>query len=605
MSGVIISVFSLSFMISVVDLVWHGFQEPNWLNHRYSFMLSFLMLVMAYKAFNDIEEISGKVHLTTAAFIFFFLVVAQKYTFASYDKEKGAPLDPFQTIGFTLVCIAVYLIILGVYKKAINKKSIGLILALVVSIEMFGNGLSNTVGLGKDVIYSSYSSYNDFMNKMRPIVDKVQEMDPSFYRMEKINHRRTNDNMALSIRGLSNSSSTLNKETVAFLNNFGYSSAAHKSTYYGGNILNDSLLGLRYIIADNDDPDESRNENDSIKSTLERYYELYTYDDNYNVYYNPYALSLAYAVSSGISEFEFVNDSGKNIFHNPYDRLNAIITAMLGSEEEVKVFVPIDRVSTDTKNCDTGYIDSHIKYSPESKDSSAFVTYSFVTDRAGDVYFYLPSSYPREVELTLNGDSYGTFYGSDRSRSLLLGYFEEGEEITLKMKLKSTVLYVKDDVNSFYYIDDDVLKNSMNALSKTQLVIDDDYSENHITGSITTVLDKQTILTTIAYDRGWKVKVDGKEVETYKSLDALVTFDIDEAGEHSIEFIYCPDVYVYGMIGSGMFILLFAALVVFEKPIYSFIYRKLYDEGEEDKNKDEEDELDEDFLSGASCEDSQ
>jgi uncharacterized membrane protein YfhO len=411
--------------------------------------------------------------------------------------------------------------------------------------------------------------------------------------------------MALSIRGLSNSSSTLNKETVAFLNNFGYSSAAHKSTYYGGNILNDSLLGLRYIIADNDDPDESRNENDSIKSTLERYYELYTYDDNYNVYYNPYALSLAYAVSSGISEFEFVNDSGKNIFHNPYDRLNAIITAMLGSEEEVKVFVPIDRVSTDTKNCDTGYIDSHIKYSPESKDSSAFVTYSFVTDRAGDVYFYLPSSYPREVELTLNGDSYGTFYGSDRSRSLLLGYFEEGEEITLKMKLKSTVLYVKDDVNSFYYIDDDVLKNSMNALSKTQLVIDDDYSENHITGSITTVLDKQTILTTIAYDRGWKVKVDGKEVETYKSLDALVTFDIDEAGEHSIEFIYCPDVYVYGMIGSGMFILLFAALVVFEKPIYSFIYRKLYDEGEEDKNKDEEDELDEDFLSGASCEDSQ
>ena len=41
MSGVIITVFSVSFMISVVDLVWHGFQEPNWLNYRYSFMLSF------------------------------------------------------------------------------------------------------------------------------------------------------------------------------------------------------------------------------------------------------------------------------------------------------------------------------------------------------------------------------------------------------------------------------------------------------------------------------------------------------------------------------------------------------------------------------------
>ena len=598
MSGVIITVFSVSFMISVVDLVWHGFQEPNWLNYRYSFMLSFLMLVMAYKAFNNIEEISGKVHLTTAAFIFFFLMVAQKYTFSSYNKENGAELDPFQTIGFTLICLAIYLIILGVYKKAINKKSVGLILALVVSVEMFANGLTNTVGLGKDVIYSSYSSYNDFMDKMRPIVDQVQAMDTSFYRMEKINHRRTNDNMALSIRGLSNSSSTLNKETVGLLNNFGYSSAAHKSTYYGGNILNDSLLGLRYIIADNDDMDESRNENDSIKSMLKRYYELYTYDDNYNVYYNPYALSLAYAVSSGISEFEFLNDSDKPIYHNPYDKLNAIVTSMLGSDDEIKVFVPIeDNVYTDTKNCDTGYIDKHIKYSPESKDSSAFVTYSFVADRTGDIYFYLPSSYPREVELTLNGDPYGTFYGADRSRSLLLGYFEEGEEITLKMKLKSTVLYVKDDISAFYYIDDEALKNCLNALSETQLVIDDDYSEAHITGSITTVSDSQTILTTIPYDEGWTVKVDGEKVDIYKSLDALITFDIVEAGEHSVEFIYCPDVYVYGAICSGAFILLFTALVIFEKPIYSFIYRKLYDEGEEESDE----EIDEEALEIAEC----
>ena len=130
-----IAIFSLSFMITVVDLVWHGFQEPNWLNYRYSFMLSFLLIVMAYKGFNESESVSCKVHLTTAAFISLFLVVAQKYTFQSYNKEKGAPLDPVQTIGFTFLCLAVYLIFLGVYRSSKNKKSLGLVLAVIVCSE--------------------------------------------------------------------------------------------------------------------------------------------------------------------------------------------------------------------------------------------------------------------------------------------------------------------------------------------------------------------------------------------------------------------------------------------------------------------------------------
>ncbi|MFA5659729.1 MAG: YfhO family protein, partial [Oscillospiraceae bacterium] len=33
--------------ISVIDIAWHGFQLPNWLNHRYSFMFCFLLIVMA------------------------------------------------------------------------------------------------------------------------------------------------------------------------------------------------------------------------------------------------------------------------------------------------------------------------------------------------------------------------------------------------------------------------------------------------------------------------------------------------------------------------------------------------------------------------------
>ena len=42
----------MSMSVSAVDLIWHGFQNPNWLNYRYSFCLSAIMLVFAFEAFN-------------------------------------------------------------------------------------------------------------------------------------------------------------------------------------------------------------------------------------------------------------------------------------------------------------------------------------------------------------------------------------------------------------------------------------------------------------------------------------------------------------------------------------------------------------------------
>ncbi len=589
MSGVMIAVFSLSFMVNVIDLVWHGFQEPNWLNYRYSFMLSFLMVVMAYKGFNEVEGVSSKVHLTTTAVITLFLVIAQKYTFKSYNKEKGAPLDPIQTIGFTLLCLAVYLIILGVYKSAKNKKSIGLVLAVVVCLEMFGNGLSNVVGLDNDVIYSSYGSYNDYIEKIRPIVDTVHEKDTSFYRMEKIHHRRANDNMALGINGLSGSSSTLNRETVGLLNNFGYSSAAHKSSYYGGNPVNDSLLGVKYIVSDKKEPGENIVENDNVREMMSRYYELYESDENYNVYYNPYALSIAFGVSDSIVDFRFTEEKeGKEepVYFTPYHKLNAVISSMLGSDDTIEIFDVVEDVELNTANCEIGYAGGHVKYTPKDSSSSAFLVYDLVAPETGDVYFYLPSLYPRQVELIVNDNEYSSFYSDDTSRAMLLGHFNKGEKVKIRIKLKADVLYVKDGTEPFYFFNDNEFKNCMRALAKTQMVVDKEYKDDHITGTLSTLVNDQTILTTLPYDEGWHIKVNGKEVDYYKTFDSLIAFDIEEAGEYNIEFVYRSKAFVYGILCTSFFVLIFAALIIFEKPVYKFIYAKLYDEGESEQCDD-------------------
>ena len=581
MSGVLFLIFMLSFMINVVDLVWHGFQEPNWINYRYSFMLSFLMLVMAYKGFVNFEQISTKVPLVTAGFISMFLIVAQKYTFSSLNSEEGGKLDFIQTIAFTFICLAVYLIVLAAYKKSKNQQSVAIALTLIVSIEMFANGISNVGGLANDVVYSTYSSYNDFISGIRPTVEKVQRLDTSFYRMEKINHRRVNDNMALNIRGLSNSSSTLNRSTVEILRHMGYASSAHKSTYYGGNPINDSLLGLRYIIVDSKEINpKAMTEISNTKELLQKYYDLYTSDENYNVYYNKYALSLAYGVSNAVTSQTFVNENGDDANASPYQTLNQMVSAMLGSENVIEIFNSVDNVEESTSNCDVSYIQNHYKYAPEDSAAGCSITYTFSAEADGDYYFYLPSDYPREVKLEVNGVSYGSFYGTDTNRGMFIGSFNAGEGVKLKMTLKSNVLYVQAHEPIFHYLDQELFENSFDRLAQTQMIIDDEYKEDHITGTVKTTSTNQTIMTTIPYDTGWIVKVDGEVVNISQAFDAFIAFEIDDIGEHTIEFIYRSKAFVYGAIISAVCLGLFLILIIFEKSIYKFIYKKLYDDEE-------------------------
>ena len=80
------------------------------------------------------------------------------------------------------------------------------------------------------------------------------------------------------------------------------------------------------------------------------------------------------------------------------------------------------------------------------------------------------------------------------------------------------------------------------------------------------------IMTTIPYDEGWQVYVNGEKTETYRTLDALMTFDIDDAGEHDIELKYMPKIYKVGIIlsvtGASVFIIICCADAVLKRTAF-------------------------------------
>ncbi len=520
-TGILCAFFFISFNASTIDIFWHGMQKPNWLNYRYSFILCFILILMAYKAFERLAEIGYRKVVASSAVIAGVLLVLQKFEFEHVEDLK--------TVWCSLIIVAIYLGVLraSTMKGEELRKTAALVLLILCSLELFCAGLLNVVDLDNDVIFSSRTSYQNFRTRVSPVVEKIHERDSSFYRMEKTVHRKTNDPYLLDMNGLSGSTSTLNQETIALLKNLGLSSKAHWSKYLGGTPVLDSLFGIKYLICENED-----------SQPLYNY--LFTYDGDLAAYENPYALSIAYGVSAELADLDITSAD----YSSPFARMNSIVTTMLGGTSYVEVFKPEKNVKISTNNAISSSIAGHHKYVPDSEGASGVVYTLTITDK-DKLYCYFPSDYTREVDIYINGEKFGNYYANESYRIVELGSFDVGETVKVELRLKSENLYIKENQNYFCYVDSETFKECMPQLADSQFNIEK-YTESKFVGTINMTGDDTLVFTSLAYDEGWKIYLDGKQVETVKLLDGTIGF-YASAGEHDLTMKYRPDCLYIGL----------------------------------------------------------
>ena len=549
------AIFVLSFQNAFVDLVWHGFQRPNWLNYRYSFMLCFFMIFAAYRAFERLSEVETKTLACDGAFFVLLLIIIQKA--GGYEWVGN-----YETVWLSFVFIAAFVILMRFHVTSKLRGGLSLAIASIVVLECFVSGLLDLISLDMDVVYSSRPSYRTFVDHAQPLVAMIEDGDDSFYRMEKTFHRKTNDSLALGFYGLSNSTSTLNKDTIAFLHDLGLSSKSHWSKYLGGTPVLDSLLGLKYIMIE---------EGSSI-STL--YEQAYSYDDGMEgrkpllAYKNPYALPLAYGVDPSVRDYSTEDDS------SPFDRMNAIVGRMLG-ETRADVFVPIRIEDTECRYCSSSYISGHHSYTNDSSEPKGRVIYTITAPQSGNIYCYFPSDYPRESDMFVNNVSVSTYYGNETNRVFDLGYFIAGETVKVELRMKEyDKLYIKSEDTYFYTIDEDEFVRTMTELSTSGFNIES-YTEDSFRGTINIAEGDEFVFTTIPYDEGWVVKLDGERVELEKTIEVSAEFDPDsgktdksyaligfhaDPGSHELTLEYRPRCVVVGGIISLCGFCAFAAV---------------------------------------------
>ena len=98
-TGLLTFLLVILMYIKLIDMAMHGFQVPNWSLYRYSFIFSFLMIVMAFRAFENLEGITAK----NIGGIFFglmvFLYVSVRTTLtSSFLKQRQVKQATPQTL---------------------------------------------------------------------------------------------------------------------------------------------------------------------------------------------------------------------------------------------------------------------------------------------------------------------------------------------------------------------------------------------------------------------------------------------------------------------------------------------------------------------------
>ena len=102
----------------------------------------------------------------------------------------------------------------------------------------------------------------------------------------------------------------------------------------------------------------------------------------------------------------------------------------------------------------------------------------------------------------------------------------------------------------------------MNTIKQNELNITE-YTDRSLKGTIEISGKDKVMLTTIPFEEGWNITVDGKPSKAVCAMDSMIALELDE-GQHEIEMIFMPDYFIYSVVISIVGLFICMIIFVFE-----------------------------------------
>ena len=539
-SCVLVLLLFASTNISFLDFAWHGFHKPNQIPYRYTFLLSFLIVLLAYRVYTELDTLEflawKRAGIMGAGYV--CAAAAAKIAAGMQGQEADAPDGGVWPLVWKNVLLAVgYLVLLLLaVRKKINKALFALCLAAVAGWEL----IPTAIAAPKAVSVSDRDSYPDQNAQIQQLMDGFaeEETDGDFYRVELAKRYSRNPSMIYGYNGFDVFSSTVNVKMRDLFAQLGLVADDNGLWYYYQNStpVNNTFLNLKYLL--------------SKESTItnEEYLEETGNAGGVYAYRNTAYLPIGFMVEDAMADLRF---DGKT----PFEKQNELLKAATGITEDV--FEPLDIAYVGHKNVDVTRWDYGLySYAPSAdakETEEEKFSFTYVMPKAGSAYVYMNLDLHEARDATVEADGRSQSYEIDKANIFPAGTHRQGEAFTAETNLDAGrsgdlqiyVSVLKEEVfdQAYERLKDETLQVTESAAGK-------------IRGTVAAKKDG-LLYTSIPYETGWNVRVDGKKADLTLIGDALIGVRLS-AGEHTVEFTYAPlHVYVgalLSIVGAGIFV---------------------------------------------------
>lgn len=522
----ILTFFTISFLIlstniNILNYIWHGFRYTNMLPYRFTFIFSFVIGIVAYKGYKSLKNFKI-LEIITIGFISLLIILI-----------LGKVRENILLIA-NLIVFVIYLVIIVINRVSYRKIFEILLLCLVVA-EVFANTFIGFETAGN----TDYDIFNENREDIELLIKKTKEDNKdNFYRMEMVDRFTFNDPALYQYKGLSLFSSTIDGRVSTFLEHTGIPSYPLGNRYYytNGTPFTDSIMDIKYLISRK----EKLKDNYSMKEIGEQ--------NNIYLYENKNVLPLGFIIEN--NKF--------NIGMDLTDNQNNIFKSFTGLEEDF--LRKVDRKNIRATDLNIDEVDSgKIYYRLDSDKIEGSMDLEYEIDESG-YYYYESEKIENENIGVYHNDNYHTVeYRRDSIVSL--GYFEEGDKINIDIPIKSEDKGNYKGVLSI--LDEENFEKGYNIL-KNQSASKVEYGSSKVRMEVETNKDGY-LFTSIPFNEGWKVFVDGEEREIKPYEEAFVGLELDE-GKHIVEFKYISVGFKEGFVISAV-TLAFIILLIKRKKI--------------------------------------
>ncbi len=579
----------ISFIVRQLDYIWHGFHFTNMIPYRFSFLYSFILLYMAYRAW--VIRRSFKIwQVAIACGLAIFLTVSSDAMTAALDKIKdpafqsnydslmdrwsGSQSDYDALAKHILVYaypvinglfLLLYTGLLGAYsfpaliKKGAKKDALQIsarrrssrrnlctyALLTVMGIEL----MLNVCNYSLNFTGTSIVNYPKGLQDSATIVETMEkrEKDTLFYRAETTHSQTLNDGALNGYNGISTFTSSANVKVTEFMRTLGYGA---KNTYNRycfeeSSPVANLFLGLKYMI-----------ERDG-KVEPNAYFDTVASSGNVYLLENNAYLPLGFLAESELAELSFENYSSRFYFQNQ------LIRAATGMEEDVwyPIYEDCLQVAPETEQVTlkSGSQSSTASYSATGKGP---LTFTYTCPIEGFLCIDINQTKRNSYTVWHNGTQ---LYSESYSLPQMISVCDVVPGDTVQIKFSCTSGDKGSITVSANILDETSFRKAYDILDTSVLELTE-FDTTRISGTIR--CDRDGLLYTSIPQNSdcWRVYVDGKPAQIRLVGDVMIGVELTQ-GEHTVTFQYKNTSFTLGLwVSLGCLAITVALWVLWYKP---------------------------------------